>query len=212
MTIYLPPDEAFQDCLFSMDHNVAAASVGAGTKISRTELADPIWTVEISTRPYFAKSAEARAWRALRAKLRGGIHLLKLWDLTQPAPLAYADAQVVTDIAGSWDGIGGVVSISGTAITVNSLPAYYQASIGDYIGLEENDRFGLYEIVNAATANGLGVIDLVTGVPMQTSLFTTFATARLWRPYATFAITDSSWSFPTDVNPGPVAFTGAQVV
>lgn len=211
MTVYTPPDNKFARCLFSLNHNVGSSLAG-GTRVARTELSDPVWSVEVDTRVYFPKSEEARAWRVLRGQLRGGVHLLRLWDTTQLTPLAYPDAETPTNISGSWGGTGGVSSISGVSITVNSLPAYYAATAGDYIGLQQNNRYGLYEIAADAKANASGSINLTVATPLQTSRFTNSATARLWRPFATFMVEDSSWVFPAGVDPGPISFSGVQVI
>jgi hypothetical protein len=84
--------------------------------------------------------------------------------------------------------------------------------VGDHLALEENGKYGFYEILEDKTANGSGVVTLTVAPFIHTTLFSTAATARLWQPKAEFIIDWQSWKEQATLNPTPISFEAYQVL
>lgn len=209
MSIYEIPSYKLVQCVIQPVESVGRARIGGGTSIALTETMETVFRVDVQTIPL---SPSLRAeWRAWRAKLRGGLDLFSLYDVTKKAPLAYAGAMASSDISASWDGTADVTSLGASgALALASLPANYVVSAGDYIALEEGGRYDLYQASATVTANGSGVVTVSVRPYLRTGIFTASAVARLWRPKATFVLDPASWSESAGVLPSPISFSGTQ--
>jgi hypothetical protein len=170
---------------------------------------DAVFRVDVVTIPL---SPASRAdWLAWKAKLRGGLDLFSMYDVTKKNPLNYKGAILSTDISAAWDGTADVTSLGASgAMGLASLPANYVLSLGDYIALEESGRYDLYQVSATVTANGSGVASISVRPYIRTGIFTSSATARIFRPKATFVIEPESWSESAGLVPSAISFTGIQ--
>lgn len=212
MTVYALPYSNLAVCALTPRESVTRASVGRGLSINTFELAERLWQIQIQTVPLTAMGAPRANWRAFHAKLRGGLNLFSAWDVFKRTPLAYPTATASTDISGGWAGTAVVTALGASGlISLSGLPANYVVSAGDYIGLEQGGRYDLYEVAVGQTASGLGNVANLSVLPfLRTTIFTTSAVARLWRPVATFVIDPESWSESASFSPGPISFSGIQ--
>jgi len=209
MAIYEIPSYKLAGCTFRLSESVGRARIGSGTVVSLTETMDAVFRVDVLTIPL--SPANRAAWLAWKAKLRGGLDLFSMYDVTKKNPLNYPTATASTDISGSWDGTADVTSLGASgAMGLASLPASYVISAGDYIALEEGSRYDLYQVSANVTANGSGVASVSVRPYIRTGIFTTSAVARLWRPKATFVIEPESWSESAGLVPSPISFSGIQ--
>jgi hypothetical protein len=209
MAIYEIPSYKLTQCLFEPAESVGRARIGAGVSLALTETMETVFRVDVETIPLSA--AERAAWRAWRSKLRGGLDLFSMYDVSKANPLNYPSATASTSISGSWDGTADVTSLAASGVLgLSSLPAGYVLSAGDYIGLEESSRYDLYTVASNVTANGSGVASVSVLPYLRTGIFTTSAVARIWRPKATFVIDIESWSESAGVSPSPISFSGIQ--
>lgn len=211
MTVYALPYTNLTRCLFTPLESITRASVGRGLSINLFQTAETLWQVEIETIPLWRDLQPRADWRAFRSKLRGGLDLFSAWDVSKPTPLAYPSATSAASISGGWGGTATVTSLGASgALGLSGLPANYQLKAGDYIGLEQSGRYDLYEVATSVTANGSGVVTVTVRPHLRTTVFTTSATARLWRPVATFIIDPESWSESAEPGPTPISFRGVQ--
>jgi hypothetical protein len=209
MAIYEIPSYSLVECTFLPANSVGRARIGGGVAVSLTETMETVFRVQIETIPL--NQAARQAWHAWRAKLRGGLDMFSLYDVTKRNPLNYPTAAASTDISGSWDGTADVTSLAASGVLgLASLPAGYVLSAGDYIGLEESSRYDLYTVASNVTANGSGVASVSVLPYLRTGIFTTAAVARIWRPKATFVFEPESWSESAGLVPSSIAFTGIQ--
>lgn len=209
MAVYEIPSYSLIECTFLPAESVGRARINGGSVVALTETMDTVFRVQIQTIPL--NQTARQAWHAWRAKLRGGLDLFSLYDVTKRNPLNYLTANASTDISGSWDGTADVTALGASgSLALASLPAGYVFSAGDYVGLEEGGRYDLYTVSAAVTANGSGVATVSVRPYLRTGIFTTSAVARIWRPKATFVLEPESWSEGAGLVPSPIAFSGIQ--
>jgi hypothetical protein len=209
MADYEIPSYSLQQCTFTPVESVGRSRIGGGTSIALTETMETVFRVDVQT--IDLTQADRAAWRAWRAKLRGGLDTFSLYDVSKATPLNYLTATASTDISGSWDGTADVTSLGASgALALASLPAAYVVSLGDYIALEEGGRTDLYQASATVTANGSGVVTVSVRPYLRTGIFTASAVARLWRPKANFVLDPASWSESAGVLPSPISFSGIQ--
>jgi hypothetical protein len=209
MTTYEIPSYKLTQCVLTPVESVGRARIGGGTSLALTETMDTVFRVDVQTIPL--SPALRASWRAWRAKLRGGLDLFSLYDVTKKAPLAYAGANLSTDISAAWDGTADVTSVGAAgALSLASLPANYIVTEGDYIALEESSRVDLYQASATVTANGSGAVTVSVRPYLRTGIFSASAVARLFRPKGTFVLEPGSWSESAGVLPSPISFSGIQ--
>jgi len=211
MTVIALPYTNLASCLFTPIQNVTAASVGRGLVVNVFETAEQLWRVQVQTVALKPHAAPHAAWRAFRAKLRGGLNTFSTWDVNKRTPLAYPTATASASISGGWNGTATVSALGASgALGLTGLPASYVLSAGDYIGLEEGGRYDLYEVATSVTANGSGVVTVSVLPYLRSTIFTTSAVARLWRPVATFIIDPASWDEDGSFSTSRISFSGSQ--
>lgn len=214
MTITFPrefPIKRLTECTFELLDGVVVSPSANGKFLNRSQTSDPVWKGKFSTPPL---NKEDRAiWGAWKKSLRGGLNTFRTYDLTKSPPRAYPTASAVTDISSTWSGFAVVTSLgAGGVLGLSGLPAGYKAMTGDHVSVEQSGRYGLYEILEDATATGGGVLTLTVAPFLHTSIFTTAAQARLWRARAQFVLDWQSWQEQATLNPTPISFEGYQVL
>lgn len=212
MTITYPrslPDNArMAECWFDLIDPVVMQPSSKGNVINISQVNDPVWNGVFVTG--VLERDQHAIWSAWRKSLRTSRTFLA-YDVRKKTPLAYPNAVAPTDIAALWDGTCNVSSVgSSGALGLSALPlASYQFKAGDRIGLEENSKYGYYEVLEDVTASAFAAT--VTVAPfLHTTLFTTGAECRLWRPWCQFLFDQSSWSEQGTVEKTPVSFKGIQ--
>jgi hypothetical protein len=211
MAIYEIPSYKLTQCLFEPAESVGRAKIGGGVSVALTETMETVFRVDVETVPL--TPAERAAWRAWRSKLRGGMDLFSMYDVSKANPLAYPDATSAASISSGWDGTADVTSIGSSGLLgLAGLPLNYVLTEGDYIGLEQSGRYDLYQVATTATANGSPDNEVAVYVRpfLRSGIFSTSAVARIWRPVATFVIDIESWSESAGVSPSPISFSGIQ--
>lgn len=213
MAVFELPNYGLVDCLFTRQDSVARSRWNGGLQSSATETASTIWRARISTGRL---TGDRRAeWHAWLGKLRGGIDGFLAYDKTKPFPRAYPNVTAASGVSAGWNGTATVSSLGASgALALASLPAGYQVKAGDPVGLEEGGRYGYYIASADVTANGSGAVTISVRPYLHTALFTTSATARLFRPLCAFTLDDGSWSDGGSswLAPAPIAFTGTQIL
>ncbi|TPK38703.1 hypothetical protein [Mesorhizobium sp. B2-5-3] len=213
MTITYPrdlPDYQLTECTFDLMDNVSSSASGKGLQINLSQVVDPTWKATIQTRlrkP--TEYASTAIWSAWKKSLRG-MKPFVAYDFGRPNPIAYLTAAASTDIAPAWNGTATVTSLGlSGALGLSGLPATYQAKVGDRVGLEEGGHYGYYEVLEDKTAVA-GVATLTVAPFLHTTVFTTAAVARLWRPKCQFILDWNSWSAPATRDFGAISFNAYQ--
>ena len=210
------PSTSLVTCQFRLSFAVSSATIGGGIKVNVTENAPPVWTAEIATKQFLFNNSALGEWTAFVASLRGGINPFLAYDATKSRPYAYPNANAVTDVDAGWDGTADVSALTAAgSLSLTGLPAGHVISKGDRIGLEQTvasvARYGYHEVTTGATADGSGAATVTVTPHIKTGIFTTSATARLWRPLCRF-VADPEYNLDQAITYGSVAFTGAQRV
>lgn len=210
MTITYPRDLPAGDlveCTFVLDDNVTQ-SASRGLVINRTQVMDPVWRATIETGLMYRE--QEAIWSAWKKSLRG-LNGFIAYDRKRMAPFAYPGAKTPGDISSGWSGTATVTSIGlSGALGLSGLPATYQAKVGDRVGLEQSGRYGYFEVIEDSTATA-GALT-VTVTPFLQSVFTTAATARLWRPKCKFSLISSTWREVGKAEPTAVSFEAVQIL
>lgn len=174
--------------------NVVPSPSGKGLVINRSQVNDPVWRLSLSTA--MMHQSDAAEWISWKNSLRGGLRTFVASDSRRPAPLAYPTATAPGDVSSGWSGAATVTSVGTSgALGLSGLPTAYQFKAGDRIGLEQGSplRRGYYEVLEDVTASG-GAATVTVAPFLHTGIFTTSATARIWRPTCELVIDWQSWT------------------
>jgi hypothetical protein len=208
------PDYDLEECTFDLLDNVSSSASSKGLVINRSQVIDPTWKAKVRTRSRMTVDVEKLGiWSAWKKGQRG-LKTFIAYDRAVPNPIAYLSAKSATDIKAAWDGTCTVTSLGASgALALSGAPAGYKASAGDRAGLEDSSgHYGYYEILEAVTANSSGVMTLTVAPFLHTTVFTTSAVCRLWRPKCQFALDWNSWSDPRTGQPSSISFDAYQVL
>lgn len=187
---------------------VALNRYGNGKAVSAVDQYDPWFRAEFQTVPLAPQ--RRRVWSAWRNSLRGGMKSFLAYDAMRSFPLAYP-AGVPSIIAGTWNGSGITTALSARGMTVEGVAAGYQASVGDHVGLVQDGKYSVHEIVEAAAADGSGDISIIFEPYVVLTMFSIGATAVFWRPKARFILDHETWEDDGDIEFTPISFVGLQV-
>jgi len=198
-----------QECWFDLVDNVAFSPSGRNqTLINLTQTDDPVWRGQFLSP--LLEHTERPIWSAWHKSLKGGLKAFIAYDVRHSRPLAYPNANASTDIQGGWNGTAAVSSLAGAALGLTGLAANFQFKAGDRVGLEQSGKYGYYEVLEDALANGSGVGSVTVAPFLHTGLFTTSAVCRVWRPTCQFLIDQQSWVEQGTKEIAPVSFNGIQ--
>ena len=211
MANYDVPAIAMQECTFALQDNATLSPFDKGKAFNLSQVNDPAWKVTIKTIPLTRQKRQV--WSAFKNSLRGGLNRARGFDVSHFAPLNYIGALSPSQIANGWNGTSSVssVGLSGS-LGLTGLPSGYVAKAGDRIGLEQNGRYGYYEVLFDAIANGGGTVSVTVAPLLHTTYFTAAATARLWQPKALFVIDWKAFDLTATSEMMPVTMTGYQVL
>lgn len=203
------PSYDLAECSFNLDDNVSMSPSARGLVLNRTQTLDPVWRAVITSG---LLQTDMRAiWSAWKKSL-GGLRPFVAYDLQHPMPRAYPTATAPGHISAGWNGTADVTALgAGGALSLAGLPSTYKAKAGDRIGIEQAGRYGYYEILEDKTALA-GAVTLTLAPFLHTTVFTTAATARLWRPKCQFVLDWNSWQETTVPEPTPITFQAVQLL
>ncbi|MDQ0558304.1 hypothetical protein QO004_000077 [Rhizobium mesoamericanum] len=157
MTITFPrelPDVGYVAADFLLDDSVKASASG-GRLINYTQVEDPAWVANLTTRPltYNQYAAVEAWWLSLREGLRSVLfrHPLVCY------PAAHGKNQTPADDAGN------LISVTdGNILAVNGIDAGLSLAVGDRIGLERSSK---YYVGRITEVTGSGVTRTITVEP-----------------------------------------------
>lgn len=204
----LPDNQKLSECWFDIVDNIAMSPSSKGLFVNLSQVNDPVWKGTFLTG--ILERDVHPIWSAWRKSLGGGLRQFVAYDVRKSRPYAYPTANASTDISGAWDGTADVTSLGASgALGLSGLPSAYQFKVGDRIGLEEGSYHGYYEVMEDALAVA-GVATVNVYPFLHTSIFTTAAVCRVWRPVCKFIIDPTSWNESGSVEKTPVSFVGYQ--
>lgn len=212
MTLTFPvdlPAGKLLECSFDLLDPIAMVRSGRSQKVNLAQVEDPIWRATIRTSNL--ERSQRAAWRAWRKSLKGGLNFFYAWDLARRAPLAYWSATNAGDILANWDGSATVAALSASGdLQLSGLPAGYEITADDPIGLVEATVRGYFSALESVTASGAGTATVQIAPAEHFGAFTTAASAQLWRPVAMFTIDGDSWTLPEIDGLSAASFTATQ--
>lgn len=119
------------------------------------------------------------------------------WDKLREYPRAYRDGWGSLTVGGNpFDGTGKLQSVAAglVEVTINTLPASFVFSAGDYMAWDYGtDARALHKVVASATANGSGVVTVEVRPAVRVG-WAVNAVVSLYRPAAKMIIVPKSWS------------------
>lgn len=194
--------------------NLVWGNVNSRTRRNRvesTEWADPFWTCSITTEPKFEDPMlRLQTWFD---SLRGGQKSFLAHDGARPFPLRYPagfDGLMRGARRVVFDGTAVVTALSAYRLNLALLPADFQLSEGDYIGISEGSSRHLHRVTEAVTGEGHGIVAVSVEPFVITNLFTKAAIVNFARPSIEFlpGVMDA----PRTREAAPATFTGVQLL
>lgn len=211
----LPEPLAVRSCTFQpLYTQVRAPTRGGLTQVAN--VAPDLWDIKYETPPL--RAADAKAWRAWVASLRGGARLFKAYDPVARWASAYPSGYGGMSRAGgggSFDGTATLFAIGGTldTVTLTTLPAAFVLTVGDMLSFPFASGVGqtLHRVVEGATANGSGAVT-VTVEPTVPIAAATGVAVALEKPWCKAVIDAKSISAPWTIGKrSTLAFAAVQV-
>ena len=204
------PDVCFLVSDFVLDPGVEQAVHGGGLAATASRVREPLWSARFDTGP--VTQSERIAWLDWSDDLDGGLVPFLAPDTSLGLPQAYWSAGAMP---GGWSGAAVVTGLpTPSQVALSGLPANYQATKGDRIGLVETVggrvRHGYFRITANAAANAGGTMT-ATVRPFVPSLFTTAARAQLVRPVCALRLARGGFRAPAAIRP-TVSFSAVQVL
>lgn len=197
------------ECTFMLDPGTSVARHNKGMAGTVSQNREPVWTMHLETGKL--KHEVRNQWQAWHHTLRGGLRFFLAWDISRQEPRAYPNG-VPEIVAATWDGEGTVSSLSTAGqIDASGAPAGFQLMVGDRVGLVESGRYGYFDVVEDATADGSGDIS-ITVEPLVQDLFSTSAVVVFRRPKAKMQIVKGSFGSTSTYDLTPVSFDAVQVL
>jgi hypothetical protein len=213
MTVTYPrdfPSQQFSAVEFNLDRYVSQNLLFGGQTQAR-EQGEARWRAQFTTRPYFplnpSELVEFGKWQAWWDSLRSTRQFLA-YDPIQPFPIAYPNGAGL----GTWNGTGGVSSISAFSLTCTGVVSGFVVKAGDLVGLTQSGRYSLHRILLDATASSTTLSSLTVEPAINTTLFTTSAQSHFIKPKVLMIPVVGSYSAPKGLSAAPVAFEGIQVL
>ena len=125
----------------------------------------------------------------------GGKSSVLLGDPLRCLPIAYTSFEGLDRaVGGAFDGVGNLQTITDLMnIAIDNLPADFQMSAGDLIGVEEDGKYSLHMVTLDAIGNAGGSIGLQIEPPLPLAR-TTAAKVRFEKPLGEFIIEANSAS------------------
>lgn len=205
------PDSILPVCTITLDDGYVQSTYAKGRKGVQSQIIDPLWRGSFSTGGMMP--ARRGLWESWKNSIMGRAFLA--WDVSYPEPLAYMQGHPAT-IAGTWAGGATLTGLTQTTLSLSGLPAGYQFTEGDRIGLTQNGRRGYYGVIETRACNGSGAISALAVSPfvnpVGTAIFTTAAAVTVRRPKLLMTMDAGSWTMDVDRYDPSASFTATQVI
>jgi hypothetical protein len=188
--------------------NVLWSGASLGTEVSpaywKASLESVILTIE-----------EHGEWDAFFDACRGDTQYFLMYDPARKMPRKYRTFNGLVKAGTSTPFTGTAIDVSAITdprdVTMLGFPASFQLRKGDNIGFVQNGRYSLHRLTVDATASLIGLMRVGFEPPLNTSLFTTSATAEIVRAKGEFILENGSE--PDRVRRadlGPISFKAVQ--
>lgn len=162
----------------------------SGGTVQVSDKDDPKWLLQLTTQPLYSDDyQELMSWIS---SLKGGINTFLMHDHERPYPRNYRSGfeGQTKHLGGSFDGSALVDAVTATQVTLSGLSSSFTIRAGDYIGLSQSGRSGLFHASEDVTASA-GIAAVPVEPFINTNTFSTAATAQLNEPVAEFIL--ESW-------------------
>ena len=164
------------------------------------------WTATYQTRPHRREMRDK--YKAWFDSLRGGARTFLAHDPDACFPRNYTTFSGLTRHGGgAFDGTAATTELAANEIAINTLPSTFAVKAGDLVGLIQSGRYGLFRIVEDATAVN-GALTATVEPRVNTSLFTTSATVNFAKPVCEMILGNVEGQRSTNVS--PISFSGTQ--
>ena len=187
----------------------------AGGQVRVKNIRGPLWTMRAETKRLMP--SVFRAWKARLESLENGKKTFLGYDMSACYPIRYPNGTWPTGNA--FDGVSAsVMSLpSSIALSLDGLPAAYQASVGDYLQFWTVDSpeqmAGLHQVVEPATANGSGETPVFEVRPPLRQGVEVGSRVAVKRPAAIMMLVPGSLSTPAALDGrGTISFEAIEVV
>ena len=211
---------------------VQAVNPTRGGNFMSVDLAEPLWSAEISTTPL--SRAQAGPYDAFFAELRGTQRTAYVWDAKRPRPYAYHSTgavETVRRIGSSTRRIGSssrriaasftyawgtptITAISRTngTLSVANCVAGMSWAPGDYIAWDDGETRRLHIVIAAATADASGAVVLtVEPTPPEAAGVTLPVAAIIEKAAAEMIVLQATVPWTVSGQPS-ASFKGVQVL
>lgn len=180
------------------------------------------WRAVCTTPP--VTEAEAQKWEAWRDSQRGGLRDALIYHPARAYPAAYREAAInaggfvpmVKAGGGAFTGGAVVTSLATYVIGLSGLPAAFQMSAGDLVGLiGGNGKYAVHRIVEDAVADGSGLASLAVEAEVLTNVFSVGSpgvTANFVKPACVMTFEAGTWSAGRDIELQPISFSMIQTL
>lgn len=182
-----------------------------GGKVSVSQRGLPKWQLSIET--HKMERAEFQKLSAWWNGQYGGMNNFTISHPERPFPLAYRNGFGGLEKAtgGAFDGTAAVNALVANSITVQGLPAGFELTQGDPVGLVESGKYGFYEVGQDVVANGDGIAVIVPQPMIWTTVFTVAAQVNFARALVEMKIDQNSFTGQRRRQRMPASFSARQV-
>lgn len=173
----------------------------------------PFWVAHYTT-PYLTLDEYGKL-DAFMMRAGDGGEVFRAYDAFRPRPIRHDTGKPLTGVragGGAFDGTATLAAIvDAHTITVSTLPEAFALSQGDYVELREDGEQSLHRIMQAATANGDGIVSLSIRYALDTGVFSTAAQVRFEKPSCLMQIDPGSYKGPKSRRNRTVSFGATEV-
>lgn len=220
MAITFPRQLPFSGSLFASGSELTLARGDARNRdgagmIEVIELADPLWSLKLVTKP-LRPSVRAK-WKAWALSLQGGIQLFYGYPPIQQYPMAYRPGPGVLSLprvgGGTFDGTATLTAIDAATLALSGLPFGFVMSAGDYVSvpLTGGSRM-LHVITEGTTGNSFGTANISVTPPVRPETALGANVVQFVRPQALFVLKHETFNAPDGEVDAPVSFEAMQTV
>jgi hypothetical protein len=182
----------FEQASFDPSYTQATAPT-RGSMIQVVNLGPDLWAMTFQS--HILDEEEAHQYQAWLQSLRGGARTFKAWHPMLEFPQAYAEGWGDLEVdSNPFSGSCTLDAIAGTRdeLSLVDLPDNFEFSIGDMVSIAMGSSRTLHRVMEAATANGDGEVDITIEpiAPLALEVESPAQEVLLERPYC-LAVVDA---------------------
>lgn len=166
------------------------------------------WTTKSYARTSTAHRLERAAWEAWLDTLRGGSKRFLGYDAWRKHPVGYPGGSGL----GAWGGTASVTAVSAFALSFSGVASGMTVRPGDLVGLVQSSKYSLHTIVEQKTASGTTLSGVAVEPAINTTLFTTSATANFIAPKCEMMLIPNSVDIAREGPASAISFSAMQVL